>query len=141
MCNAELEKKLATAQFCPDVALFGSFITIHDDASYLNPTNPNIFAGGIQASVPLYAGGRRVHERRKADWQYIQASQIVRLLEQSITLEVRQAYLEFQEMAERIPLAAAAVRDAKATLDTYDALFATGSVETKDYPGLWRIMG
>src|SRR5262249_31751495 len=34
--NAELEKKLAAAQFRPDVALFGKFSSIHDDRSYPN---------------------------------------------------------------------------------------------------------
>jgi outer membrane protein TolC len=132
--NAELEQKLAKAQYCPDVGLFGSYITIHDNANYLNPTNPDIFAGGLQAGVPLFAGGRRVAELRKAEWQAVQARDYIRLLEQTITLEVQKAYLEYKEMAERVPLDADAVRDATETLRLYDSQFAIGDIERKDYP-------
>jgi outer membrane protein TolC len=131
MRNAELERKLALAQFAPDVGVFGQFTSIHDDASFLNPTNPNIWSGGLQASMPLFEGGRRLAEKRKAELKYIQVRDFLRFLEQGVTLEVEKAYLEFKATTERLTLAEAAVRDARAALKAYGDELAGG--EPKDY--------
>jgi outer membrane protein TolC len=128
MRNAELERRLAIAQFCPDVGLFGQFTSIQDTPSYLSSNIPNLWAGGIQASVPLFEGGRRLAARRQAAVKYAQASEFLPFLEQGVTLEVQKAYLEYQAMVERLPLAAGAVRDALTTLRSYDTQYATGSV-------------
>jgi outer membrane protein len=134
MRNAELERKLATAEFCPDVGLFGTFFTIQDDPHYLNPTVPTIVAGGLQARLPLFEGGRRLAQQHKAEAMYAQAREYLQFQEQNITLEVRQAYLEYQEMTERIPIDVKTVADARATLKSYDALYAARAIEPADLP-------
>jgi outer membrane protein TolC len=132
--NAALEQKLAAAQFCPDVALFGSFSSVNDDRSYLNPNHPVEWAAGIAVRYPLLTGGRRFAERRKADHQYLQAVEVVRSVRQLIGLEVEQAFLENREMAERLALAEKAEAAAKATVKSYEDQYAEDRIPSKDLP-------
>jgi outer membrane protein TolC len=132
--NAALEQKLAAAQFCPDVALFGSFSSINDDRSYLNPNHPVEWAAGIAVRYPLLTGGRRFAERRKADHQYLLAVEVVRSVRQSIALEVEQAFLENREMAERLALAEKAQAAAQATVKSYQEQYAEDRIPFKELP-------
>jgi outer membrane protein TolC len=118
--KAELDRKLAVAQFCPDVVAYGRFTSTQDDASFPNPTNPNEWAIGFEARVNLLSGGRRLAEKHKADHEIAQASEVVRLARQRVTLEVEQAFLQYKETRDRIPLAEKAIQDAKTALEAYD---------------------
>jgi outer membrane protein TolC len=132
---AELDQKLASAQFHPDVGAFGRFSSINDDRSYLNPNHPVEWAAGLQASMPLFAGGRRFAEHRKADHQYTRALEVLRVVKQTVGLEVEKAYLENREMAQRLALADRAVRDARKTIKAYEDLYALpGWIQDKDLP-------
>jgi outer membrane protein TolC len=132
--NAELERELAIAQFRPDVGLFGQFTAIHDDAGYLNPTNPDMWAGGIQASMPLFEGGRRLAARRQAEIKYAQVQDYLRFLEQGITLEVQKAYLEHQATADRIGLAKEALDSAQKSYQGFRFELLSAGLERKNAP-------
>jgi outer membrane protein TolC len=131
---AELERKLAKAQFHPDVAAFSRLTTIHDNRDYPNPTQPTQFAAGVEASLPLVAGGRRLAERHKADDLLAQATAVRDVVRNQIELEVEQAFLEYQEMTERLPLAARAVEDAAGAVKAYKDKYAADRVAPRDMP-------
>jgi outer membrane protein TolC len=129
---AEAERKIARAQFHPDVGAFARMDTIHDNRDYPNPTQPTQFAAGVEASLPLVAGGRRFAERHRADALYEAACAAREVVRNQVELEVVQAYVEWQEMAERIPLAKKAVDSAEEALSLLrDEPGVT--VEGKDY--------
>src|SRR5262249_27921788 len=86
----------------------------------------------------LFSGGRRGAERRKADHQYVRASQGLRLLGQVVALEVQQAFLEHRETTERLILAAKAIQDAKATIRSYDDQYKAGLIAPKDMPNYFK---
>jgi outer membrane protein TolC len=122
--KAALDRKLAVAQFHPDVVAYGRLTSIQDDGHFPNPTNPNEWAAGVEAHMNLFSGGRRFAEKHKADHEIAQASEVVRLVRQRVTLEVEQAYLQYKEARDRVPLAEKAINDAKAALNAYDDIFA-----------------
>jgi outer membrane protein len=130
---AELERKLAKAQFQPDVGAFARLSTIQDNRDYPNPTQPTQFAAGVEASLPLVAGGRRVAERHRADALFEAASAARDVVRNQIELEVVQAYLEWQEMAERLPLAKRAVDNLEAAMKSLRDELTLG-LEDKEYP-------
>lgn len=130
---AELERKIAKAQFRPDVGAFARMSTIHDNRDYPNPTQPTQFGAGVEASLPLVAGGRRIAERHRADALYEAACAARDVVRNQIELEVVQAYLEWKEMAERLPLAKEAKDSAEAALEGLRDELALG-LEDKDYP-------
>jgi outer membrane protein len=131
--NADLERKLAKAQFCPDVSLFASLNTINANRDFPNPTNKDEFAVGVQGSVPLFAGGRRMAQRREADHHQEQARETLQAARNLVGLEVQEAFLEYQEMSARLPLSKAAMNEATVAEKSYDAEGRLG-VEDKDQP-------
>ncbi len=78
------------------------------------------------------AGGRRIAERHKADALYEAATANRDLVRNQVELEVVQAYLEWQEMAERLPLAQKAKASAEEALKLLRDELAL--IEDKDYP-------
>ena len=130
---AALEAKLADAQFHPDVAFFGQFSTIHDDRGFANPNDPQEWAAGVAVEVPLFAGGRRFAQRRQAEHLHQKAHEVRQLLRNAITREVEQAYLQYLEMSERIPLAGAAVHAAKETMERYDDQYVLGLIKDEHW--------
>lgn len=123
---AELERKVAQAQFSPDVAAFGRFSTVNDNRDYPNPTNPYQAAVGLQASIPLSTGGRRLAEKRRADHLVAQAIAARDLARTQVEREVEEAYLEYQEMAERLPLTQKAVREGEQALHVLEEEYSLG---------------
>jgi outer membrane protein TolC len=132
--NAVLQEKLAAAQFHPNVGLFGSLNTISGVRTFPNPGDDETWALGVSAELPLYAGGRRLAERRQAREQYQQANEVLKLVQDLVTLEVQKVHLEYQEMAQRLPLAESAVRDAQATQKSYQDQYAGNLIADKDMP-------
>jgi outer membrane protein TolC len=132
--NAVLEEKLAAAEFHPNVAAYGSLNTLSGKRTFPNPGQDEEWAAGISVDVPLFAGGRRLAERRKAGYQFQQAQETLQAARSLVTLEVQKAYLGYTEMAERIPLAEDAVREARAALKAYDEQFAGNLIAAKDLP-------
>jgi outer membrane protein TolC len=132
--NAILQEKLADAQFHPDVALFASLSTINGRRTFPNPGDPEIWSVGVSAEVPLYVGGRRLAERRHAKHQLQQANEVLQLVRDLVTLDVQQVHLEYQEMSERLPSAAASVRHAEAALKVYHDQYAANLIAEKDMP-------
>jgi outer membrane protein TolC len=130
---AELERKVAKAAFRPDVGAFARMSTIQDNRDYPNPTQPTQFAAGVEASLTLAAGGRRIAERHKADALYEAAVAARDVVRNQVELEVVQAFLEWQEMAERLPLAKKAADSAEEALKRLRDELALG-LEDKDYP-------
>jgi outer membrane protein TolC len=132
--NAVLQEKLAKAEFLPTVGLFGSLNTLTGRRSFPNPGNDELWQLGVAGEMPLFTGGRNLAAVRQARYQLQQAQETQRLARDLITLEVQQAYLEYKEMDERIPLAEAALRDARTTVDAYNKRYAGNQVADKDMP-------
>lgn len=135
--NAGLEKKLADAQFHPDVALFGSFSTINDNRNYPNPNDPDEWAAGVGLELPLFTGGRRTAQRRYADQRRNQATHWREAARNAVAMEVKQAYLEYREAAQRLPLAKQAADEAEQSLERYRDQLITG-LDDKDMPQHFR---
>jgi outer membrane protein TolC len=133
---AELERKVAKAQYAPDIGLFSRFSTVYDDRNFPNPNGQQQeqFAVGIAGSVPLYAGGRRPAENRRAAWQQAQARQTVELVESLIALELTKAYVEYVEAGEQLPLALEAMQEANKTLEGYRNQYLGGFIEDANMP-------
>jgi outer membrane protein TolC len=128
-----LQEKLAGAEFRPTVALFASYNTIYGPRTFPNPDNPEFWAMGLSGEWTLFAGGRRLAERRKAQYQLQEAREVEHKARDLITLEVQKAYLEYAEMSQRLPLDEAAVREAQATIDTYNKQYAGNLIPEKDF--------
>jgi outer membrane protein TolC len=93
-------------------------------------------AAGLSLQVPVFEGGRRVAESRKATEQQIQAQQARELVRQLIALEVRQACLEYEEMRERLGPASRAARDAERAVNGYWDQF--DDIADERYPDYFR---
>jgi outer membrane protein TolC len=132
--NATLQEKLAAAQFHANVGLFGCLSTITGSRTFPNPNETAFWAAGVSAEVPLFEGGRRLAERRRARQLELQAREALELVRSYITLEVQQVHLEYQEMTERLSLDEAAVRDGKGALKSYHDQFVGNLIADKDLP-------
>jgi outer membrane protein TolC len=130
--NADLERKLAGANFAPDVGFFASLTTINDNRAFPNPTNPHEFAVGVQASLPLFEGGRRLAQRRQANARQAQAHEVLQSVRNLVGLEVQRAFLEYQELSEKLPLADKAREEAAGALRSYEARWTADAVPDKD---------
>jgi outer membrane protein TolC len=130
--NADLERKLAGANFSPDVGFFASLTTVNDNRAFPNPTNPHEFAVGVQASLPLFEGGRRLAQRRQAGNRQEQAREVLTSVRNLVGLEVQRAYLEYQEMSGRLPLGREAMDEADGAIRSYEAQWTAGAVAKKD---------
>src|SRR5438067_2031541 len=78
-------------------------------------------------------GGRRVAERRKADYLYELAVAARGVVRNQVELEVEDAYLEYQEMAERLPVGRRAMENAAAAMKSLRDEQILG-IEPEDYP-------
>jgi outer membrane protein TolC len=134
--NAELERKVAKAQYAPDFGLFARAYTISDDGGYLNPNHQQReqWTIGLSASVPLLTGGRRSAEWRKADAQHLQAMQTERFVRSLITLELQKFYLEYTEASQSLPAALDAKNQAEATLEGYRQQFLGDQIRDAEMP-------
>jgi len=132
----ELERKLARANYLPDIGLFARFGTIDDDGGFPNPNDRQEWAAGVTLGVPIYTGGRRGAQQRQAGFQQAQAGQVRQLARQLITLEVQKAYLEYLEMSQRLPVAKEAVQETNAALEAYRSLRA--DIEEKAMPDYYE---
>ena len=125
---ADVEVALARAEFQPDVSLFGGFTTVHDDGGFANPNDRGEWTVGVTAQVPIYTGGRRLAEVRRASWQRSRMMQIQQQVELKVAQTARDAYLQFQEMERRLTWAEQAVASAKKAIRALTAAYRTGSI-------------
>lgn len=129
-----LEQRIAKAAYLPDVALFGGLTTIHDDQDFPNPNDSEEWMIGVTAQVPVYQGGQRAAQVRKAEWSHARAHH---LREQALLMvgqEVRDAFLEYQEMGERIEAAKQSVASARQALKAFDNMFVGDQLTDEQMP-------
>lgn len=133
---ADLERKLAKAEYVPDVGLFGRFSAVVDDRDFANPNEQQEeqWAVGVSVGVPLFTGGRRSAQMRQAEFQQAKARQSYRLLRELITLEVQQAYLQYLEASQKLRKAEQAKENAEKTLDGYQNQFLGDQINEEDMP-------
>lgn len=131
---SELEIKAAEAAFHPEIGLNGALLSLHDNREDPSANNRDLWAVGVSAKVPLFAGGRRLAERRKAVYLAQRAREAQQLVRNQVALEVQQAFLEHQEMSERVPLSASAVKDARTVLEVYENQYIGNLIAPKDMP-------
>jgi outer membrane protein TolC len=88
--------------------------------------------------VPLYVGGRRVAENRRAAFQQAQARHTVELAESLITLELQKAYLEYLESGEQLEKLTEALENAKKTVEGYHDQSVGGFIKDEDMPDFYE---
>jgi outer membrane protein TolC len=135
---ADLEHRVAQAEYFPNVAAFANHSTIHDDANFPNPNDPAEWAIGVTATMPIFASGRRAAQVRQAAHTRSQVMEQRRLLFRVVEQEVEDAYLEAKEMARRTDEAAAAVEDAAKTQDLIGAKLRLELVDAAGIPKLYE---
>jgi outer membrane protein TolC len=135
---ADLEQRVAKAEFFPNVAAFASHNTINDDANFPNPNDTAEWAVGVTATVPIFSSGRRVAQVRQAAHTRSQVLEQRRLLLQIVEQEVQDAYLEAEEMAQRTEEAATAVESASRTQELFGAKLRLELVGPKEMPQLYE---
>jgi hypothetical protein len=88
---------------------------------------------GVTVGVPLFTGGRRSADRRKAEFEQSQAWQTEKLARSLIALEVQKVYLELVEAQERLPPATDSVKEGRATLVDLRDQFSGNQIRKDDY--------
>jgi outer membrane protein TolC len=132
--NAQLQEKLARAEFQPTVGLFAGATTLSGIRSFPNPGNDFELQAGIAGEIPLFAGGRNIAGVRRSQHQLQQAVESQKLARDYVTLEVKQVFLDYKEMSERLGLAESAVNDAQVALKSYNDQFSAKLIADKDVP-------
>jgi len=129
-----LDRKAARAEFLPDVALFGGMSTIHDDEDFANPNDTDEWAVGVVGQIPIYTGGRRAAQARRAGHLHAQAHQVYEQAQQLVRQETKEAHLEYREMRERVEAARQSVKSARDALDAFENLFRGDLIAEEDMP-------
>ena len=134
--NTNLEQKLARAEYCPDVSLFGRFTTIDDDRNFPNPNSSQrrLWATGVTFGVPLFTGGRRHAARHAADYDQARAVHALQLARDLITLEFEKTFLEFEEAAQQLEPAKNSYDAAANAAESYRLQFSGGLIRKEDMP-------
>jgi outer membrane protein TolC len=135
---AQLERKLATADYMPDLVAFGRFDTINDDGGYANPNDRERFASGVTFSVPLFEGGRRSAQCRKARFEIAEAEMRRQWVRQLVILDVQKAYLEYVELSQRLPVARRAMNEWADVIQGYRNQFFGDQVRDDDMPEYFK---
>jgi outer membrane protein TolC len=135
---AQLERKLATANFMPDLVAFGRFDTINDDGGFANPNDRERWASGVTFSVPLFEGGRRSAQRRKAGFEIAEAEKRRQWVRNLIVLDVQKTYLEYVEMAQRLPTSRRAMNEWAAVIQGYRNQFFGDQIREDDMPDYFK---
>ncbi len=129
---AQLERQIARAAYSPEVAAIASFSNVWDDGHFANPTHPNEGTVGVGMQMPLFEGGRRSAESRRAECEQAQACQVRRLLSDLVSQEVQDAYFEYLQSKEQLKLDREAVSQGRKAMETLEKM--AGLVESKDMP-------
>lgn len=124
---ADLETKSATAAFHPNVGVFMRAISLNSNYNSLTPSN--YVAVGVGADIPIFAGGSRIAQARRARSQLGQAAKTRELAESLIALEVQKTYQEYLEQAEKLPLLRRAVDDARKAVHSYEVQYDADAIE------------
>ena len=89
---------------------------------------------GVSAEVSLYAGGRRLAENRRAGHLQAAARRQRELAMLSVIQEVRDAFLEYQQMQDRLNVAEKAVDSATQALESFDDLYKGDLLTDEEMP-------
>lgn len=135
---AQLERRLATADYMPDVVAFGRFDTINDDGGFANPNDRERWASGVTFSVPLFEGGRRSAQCRKAGFEVAEAEKRRQWVRQLILLDVQKAYLEYVELSQRLPAAERAAKEWADVIEGYRNQFFGDQIRDDDMPDYFK---
>jgi len=135
---AQLERQLATAHYMPNLVAFGRFDTINDDGGFANPNDRERWASGVTFSVPLFEGGRRSAQCRKAAFEIAQAEKRRQWVRQLIILDVQKAYLEYVELSRRVPAAERAMKEWAKVIQGYRNQFFGDQVREDDMPDYFK---
>ena len=98
-------RKLAKADFGPQIGLFGNY---ERDAEAMGGPSGTNWVAGARLDLNIFSGGAQRSRLAEASAQKLQAEHQLAWLRSGIDLEVRQAFLDAQAAAQR----AAAARDA-----------------------------
>jgi outer membrane protein len=115
----ELAAKLAKLERWPKLSADSSFNLMLDDYLRERKAIKNYKSWDLMARVtfPLFDGGRSMRTVKKAELALDKINENQAELKQSIALEVRQAYLDFERSKKSLEITAVQVEDAKMSLD------------------------
>lgn len=131
---ADLDYRLAIAEFLPEIAAFGRFASIHDDRNFANPNDDVEWAGGVVATIQLTNGGRRRAEKRIATHRKSKAIATINQVKLLVEQEVRDATLELEQAQANATITQASHESAVEALDVLDAeVGITAKSETKEH--------
>jgi hypothetical protein len=135
---AQLQRKLATADYSPDVGLFGRFSRIDDDGGFVNPNDDEEWAMGVTVGVPLFEGGRRAAERRKAEYEIREAQLRRQWIRSLVILEVQRAYLHYLELDGQLPQSRKAMEEWAGVVEGYRNEFFGDHIRDEDMPQYFK---
>jgi outer membrane protein len=126
--EARAQHRAARAQFAPRLYAFGDYNYSDDD----NLIHNDWLSGGVAIDIPIFNGGGNFYqmERRRKDIE--QAVDAHEEHQATVRLEVKKAWIDAREAAERLPIADGGVALATENLRITRARYGQGLVTTAD---------
>lgn len=122
---AGTNRKLAKADFGPQIGLFGNF---ERDAETMGGPSGTNWTAGAKLDWNLFSGGARRSQLAQANARDAQAKDQLQWLRSGIDLQVRQAFLDAQAAEQRANAARAAVNQARESLRIIQNRYQAGLV-------------
>jgi outer membrane protein len=119
--------KLAQAQRAARLPLVSAVGMVGDAPSHDSHLPDNYAVGGIQLSLPLFAGGLYRARQREAELRAQADSELVRSLENNIVRDVHIAWLDLNTALERLHTTEELVRNASEAYELAKARYQIGS--------------
>jgi outer membrane protein len=119
--------KFATAQRDARLPLVSAVGMIGDSPSHDSHLPDNYAVGGVQLSLPLFAGGLYQARQRAAELRAQADSELVRALENNIVRDVHIAWLDLNTALERLHTTEELVRNASQAYELAKARYQIGS--------------
>ncbi|MGQ9608769.1 MAG: TolC family protein [bacterium] len=126
----ELAAKLAKLERWPQINAEGRYNLRLDDYLRERDALKNYKSWDVSARIffPLFDGGRSARTVKKAEISLQKSDESMFELEQSISLEVRQAYFNFERTKKSLDIASAQVEDARMSLEIIQGRYDLGMV-------------
>lgn len=127
---SKLDKKIALADFLPQVGISAGYSSYYVSDLVEDPTFSPSFAG--QITIPLFHWGEGKHKQDAAKLKIMQAQTDLENTNEMINLEVQQVKIQIEEAYESIEIAKKNIAEAEESLEETKASFEVGLNTTTD---------
>ncbi len=127
---SKLDKKIALADFLPQVGISAGYSSYYVSDLVEDPTFSPSFAG--QITIPIFHWGEGKHKQDAAKLKILQAQTELDNTNELISLEVQQVKIQIEEAYESIQIAKKNIKEAEESLDETKASFEVGLNTTTD---------